>query len=146
MPADVLFWMATEMDLGSGPGAKPDPEQTIGFGQFLRNQVFTSNPPLHQPSRNILAKQLMPRNILRFAPAAERLAHELIEQAAGQQIDFSHEFAGRFVTRFWAEQLGLTRDEAAHVQQLIEEMNLTFLLSRTPEESQRMFTAVTTYM
>ncbi|MDH6493711.1 cytochrome P450 [Streptomyces sp. SAI-127] len=147
MPADVLFWMATEMDLGSGPGVKPDPEQTAGFGQFLRNQVFTSNPPLHQPSRNILVRQLMPRKIMRFAPAAQRLAEELIEECAGrEQIDFAHEYAGRFVTRFWAEQLGLSRDQAAHVQELIEEMNLTFLLSRSPEQSQRMFSAVATYM
>ncbi|MET9914429.1 cytochrome P450 [Streptomyces sp. NPDC006476] len=147
MPAEVLFWMATEMDLGSGPGVKPDPEQTAGFGQFLRNQVFTSNPPLHQPSRNILVRQLTPRSITRFVPAAQRLAEELVKECAGrEQIDFSHEFAGRFVTRFWAEQLGLSRDQAAHVQELMEEMNLTFLLTRSPEQSQRMFSAVATYM
>jgi cytochrome P450 len=147
MPADVLFWMATEMDLGSGPVVKPDPEQTAGFGQFLRNQVFTSNPPLHQPSRNVLVRQLMPKNIMRFVPAAQRLAEELVEQCAGrEQIDFSREFAGRLATGFWAEQLGLSTDLAAHIQELIEEMNLTFLLSRTPEQSQRMFSAVATYM
>jgi len=147
MPADVLFWMATEMDLGSGPVVKPDPEQTAGFGQFLRNQVFTSNPPLHQPSRNVLVRQLMPKNIMRFVPAAQRLADELVEQCAGrEQIDFSREFAGRLATGFWAEQLGLSTDLAAHIQELIEEMNLTFLLSRTPEQSQRMFSAVATYM
>src|SRR5256714_5760859 len=147
MPADVLFWMATEMDLGSGPVVKPDPEQTAGFGQFLRNQVFTSNPPLHQPSRNVLVRQLMPKNIMRFVPAAQRLADELVEQCAGRaQIDFSREFAGRLATGFWAEQLCLSTDLAAHIQELIEEMNLTFLLSRTPEQSQRMFSAVAAHL
>ncbi|MPY55915.1 cytochrome P450 [Streptomyces spongiae] len=147
MPAEILFWMATEMDLGSGPVTKPEPEQTAGFDRFLRNQVFTSNPPLHQPNRNILARQLMPRNILPFAPLAERLAQELVEEALErQQIDFVHEFAGRYATRFWAGQLGMTRDEATHVQALMEEMNLTFLLTRSPEQSEQMFSGVDTYM
>ncbi|NGO43084.1 cytochrome P450 [Streptomyces ureilyticus] len=139
--------MATEADLGSGPVTKPDPEQTEGYGRFLRNQVFTSNPPLHQPYRNLLVRQLLPRNILRFAPAAARLAQELVEECAGRdRTDFSREFAGRFVTRFWAEQLGLSSDQAAHVQHLMEQMSLTFLLTRTPEQSQRLFSAAATYM
>lgn len=147
VPADIVLWMATEADLGSGPVTKPDPEQTEGYGRFLRNQVFTTNPPLHQPYRNLLVRPLMPRNILRFAPAAERLAQELVEECAGRdRTDFSREFAGRFVTRFWAEQLGLSRDQAAHVQHLMEEMSLTFLLTRTPEQSQRLFSAAATYM
>src|SRR5256714_14127660 len=89
----------------------------------------------------------MPKNIMRFVPAAQRLADELVEQCAGrEQIDFSREFAGRLATGFWAEQLGLSTDLAAHIQELIEEMNLTFLLSRTPEQSQRMFSAVAAHM
>ncbi|CAM5695782.1 hypothetical protein SALBM311S_08991 [Streptomyces alboniger] len=84
VPADIVLWMATEADLGSGPVTKPDPEQTEGYGRFLRNQAFTSNPPLHQPYRNLLVRNCCPgtssvslppphashRNLSRSAPGA----------------------------------------------------------------------------
>lgn len=147
MPADIMFWMATEMDLGSGPGATPDAGLAAGFHRFLQNQVFTSNPPLHRPNRNILVRQLSPRSIMRFVPTAQRLAAELVEECAGRErIDFSRDFAGPFVTRFWAEQLGLSRDQAAHVQELVDTMNLTFLLNRSPEQTRQFLSAVSTYM
>ncbi|MEU5264681.1 cytochrome P450 [Amycolatopsis sp. NPDC021455] len=142
MPTEILLAVATARDV-----ATPTASDLAGFEQFLRNQIFTANPPLHQPSRKTVARQLMPRGIQRFIPAAQHLAQELVDDATSRgKIDFVRDFAGPFVARFWAGQLGMSADQAAHVHELTDEMSLTFLLARTPEQTRRLYSAVSTYM
>ncbi|MEV5835462.1 cytochrome P450 [Nocardia sp. NPDC052112] len=144
IPAEFLLYFATEPGRS---GMEPNPEEVEGFGRFLRNQVFTSNPPLHTYSRRIVARQLMPRQIGRFTPIAERLVRELVDESAEHdEIEFSREFASRFVTRFWSELLGLTRDQATQLEWLMEEMSLSFPFTRTPEQSRRLYSAAAIYM
>ena len=146
-PTEYLVRRSAERVSGPGQAERPQQVETAGFEFFLRNQVFTTNPPLNPVARRIFARQLMPRNVYRFAPAAERLLQEVIDECARhEQVEFCHDFAGRFVTRFWASQLGLTREQAGQAQRLLDEMNLMFLFSRTPEESRRMDAAATAYM
>ena len=147
MPVEYLVRRSTQRVTGQREGERLAPATTGGFEVFLRNQVFTTNAPLNPVTRKIVARQLMPRNVYRFGLAAQLLLREVIDDCARHdQVDFCRDFAARFVTRFWAGQLGLTREQAERVQRLLEDMNLMFLFARTPEESRRMDAATTAYL
>ncbi|UGU33132.1 cytochrome P450 [Mycolicibacterium smegmatis] len=117
------------------------------FAVFLRNQIFTTNPPVHNNVRRIVARHLMPRAVHQFLPAAERIASEVVDAARRDgQCDFTRDIASRYVTRFWTDQLGIPDDESGLIQQLMAEMNRMFLFAPTTEDSQRVQSACASYM
>ncbi|MDR6174186.1 cytochrome P450 [Nocardioides zeae] len=115
---------------------------------FLRNQVFTMNPPEHTELRRALARPLMPRPVRSFVGLAEQVLDALLEElvAAGGEIDFGRDLAAVFATRFWTEQLGLPDGHAARIQHLMEEMNLQFRFNPAPDDSARARAATREYM
>lgn len=114
---------------------------------FLGNQVFTMNPPVHTMLRRGLLRPLMPKAVLAFEPMAASIARSLVDElVAAGDVDFGPEFAAVFVTTFWTQQLGLPPGHAERIQHLMEEMNLQFRFSPTPEQSMRARTATREYM
>lgn len=123
------------------------PVGTQPLEHFLGNQVFTMNPPVHTELRRALARPLMPRPVLAFAPLAERVVDDLVEELVGTgELDFGPDFAAVFVTRFWTEQLGLAPGHAGRIQHLMEEMNLQFRFTPVPDDLARARTATREYM
>jgi cytochrome P450 len=123
------------------------PVDVKSLAHFLRNQVFTMNPPVHAILRRGLARPLMPRAVQAFEPLATRVAREVLAEAAAEDaINFGPDFAAPYVTRFWTRQLGIPVDHAVRIQHLMEEMNLQFLFDPSAEESRRARRATAEYM
>lgn len=92
MPTDVLLAVATARDSPVEPGGQLATAQTDGFERFLRNQVFTANPPLHKPSRKIIVRQLTARQIQGFIPAAAltSLSDDTLTDRRTAVLDLGH--------------------------------------------------------
>jgi cytochrome P450 len=132
--------------LESGEGTQC-PVGTQPLEHFLGNQVFTMNPPVHTELRRGLARPLMPRPVQAFAPLAERVVDDLLQELVGTgEVDFGPDFAAVFATRFWTEQLGLQPGHAGRIQHLMEEMNLQFRFNPEPDDLTRARTATREYM
>lgn len=117
------------------------------FTDFLRNQIFTTNPPVHRTVRRVVARGLTPRAVQQFLPAAERVIGEIVGAAQeGPQCDFIRDIAGRYITRFWTDQLAIPREESELIQRLMEDMNRMFLFAPTSDDSERVRAASATYM
>jgi cytochrome P450 len=75
--------------------------------------------------------------MLRLLPLAAEITGTLLAAIRGRnEIDFGADFARPYITRFWGDVLGLTRDESAEVSELMRDMNPMFLMQRTPGDSE----------
>lgn len=111
-------------------------EDRTNIARILFNQVFTANPPLHGPSRQLFARPLSPKNVAAFRPVIERLLDQLIEEVAGAgEIDFAFQFTEQLTARFWAEVIGMTDEEAATVVDRMREMTPFFFIERSDAET-----------
>jgi cytochrome P450 len=105
------------------------------LGRLVANQVFTTNPPLHGPTRQIIARPFMPRAVTQLQPLAERIVAELIGDTANQGvIDFQFQFAERLTARFWSALLGMTAVEAAEVVELVRALTPMFFFKKEADE------------
>lgn len=118
------------------------------FEAFLRNQVFTMNPPLHAQARRIVARRLMPRAVMGMAGLAEQVMAQVLHEvaAADGPVDLGRDIAGPYVTRFWTRQLGMPAVDAARVQRLMHEMNRMFLFAPTLQDRACLLDAAAEYM
>ncbi|WP_214401649.1 cytochrome P450 [Pseudonocardia lacus] len=125
-----------------------EPGGAGAFDAFLRNQVFTMNPPLHAGVRRVVGRHLVPRAVMGAAGRAERVIAEVLAEvvAAGGPVDLARDVAGPYVTRFWTGQLGIPVGTAARVQHLMHEMNRMFLFAPTVDDRARMLAATAEYM
>lgn len=106
------------------------------MARLVKNQVFTANPPLHGPTRQLLARQFIPKQLPRFAPLIQDTVELLVAEAcACESVDFGHQFTERLTARFWAELLGLTPQEEVRAKALIGALTPMFFLVRTDEET-----------
>jgi len=116
------------------------------FESFLRNQVFTMNPPLHPAARRVVARHLMPRAVAGMRPAAERIAAAVVEAVLDRgEVDLGRDVAGRYATRFWTGQLGMPDEDADRVQQLMHDMNRMFLFAPTAADREALLRATEEY-
>ncbi|MGV9796779.1 cytochrome P450 [Mycobacterium sp. NPDC003449] len=145
-PVDFLTGRAAERLRRAGLDPAPALVENP-FTAFLRNQIFTTNPPAHNHLRRIIARRLMPRAVQQFLPAAQRVASEVVATMGdGRSCDFIRDVAGRYVTRFWTDQLGVPDEESALIQRCMEEMNRMFLFAPTSDDAERVRSASDTYM
>jgi cytochrome P450 len=108
---------------------------TVGFGPVLVNQMFVYNPPLHTEIRRIVTRQLTPGTIGRFAPVAQAVVDELVDELASRdRFDAVTEFAERVATRFWGRLFGLAPDEIVAIQHCNTVLSTIFLAEMTPAQ------------
>lgn len=136
MPIELLAGQSTRRETGAWrSGAEPAGEQRAIF-RMLADQAFTHNPPLHKFTRRTLSRQILRQNMLRLLPLASEITESLLAGMPGRsEIDFAADFARPYITRFWGDVLGLTREDSAEVGELMRDMNRIFLLRRTPGDS-----------
>jgi cytochrome P450 len=105
-----------------------------GFLQRLyRNQVFASNPPVHGPMRQVIARPLSPVGISSLVQLAKRVAAELIDEVVGRrEIDFYSHFSERFTARFWGAVFEMTDGEVEHLTETVRATAPVFSLEHTP--------------
>lgn len=136
MPIGLLAGQSTRRETGSrGPGTDPAGEQRAIF-RMLADQAFTHNPPLHKFTRRALSRQILRQNMLRLLPLASETTESLLAGIRGRsEVDFAADFARPYITSFWGDVLGLTREESAEVGELMRDMNQMFLMQRAPGDS-----------
>lgn len=120
----------------SGPaGHALEPEHREWIWRFQRNAVFTTTKPVHEITKPIFSKPLIPGAMPPFRAIAERILGGLVERTAGAgPIDFTEDFAHPFVFAFWAEVLGMSADEAHRLRGIMAGMAANSSLQhRTPE-------------
>ena len=117
------------------------------FTRFLHNQVFTHNPPVHTASRRLVGQPLLPRRAADLGDAAARTAsHLLADLAERRTVDLVHDFAGPYVCRFWAEQLGMPSHAAEELPEVMDAMNAMFLFDPAPDDVARLRAATARYV
>lgn len=107
-----------------------------GFHQLMVNNLFTKQPPDHNPAKQLVSKRLTTNSVARFAEPMTVLAHELVDRAAtGATIDFRQMVADPMMTGFWQVALGWTESEANEICGLAADSQLSNLLN--PNAAQR---------
>lgn len=133
MPIEIISRRAY-LDSDATPGIRD--EDRANLVRILFNQVFTANPPLHGPTRQVFARPLMPKFMPGFAEIADRIVAELIDEVAGSgEIDFAFQFTEQLTSRFWGELLGMTAQEQDAVVEVVRDMTPFFFIVRTDEET-----------
>ena len=144
MPAELIVERAY---LDGAAAATAGAEDRAHISRFFANQVFTSNPPLHAPTRDFFARPLMPKFMPHFVAIADRIVPELIDAVAGQgEIDFGFQFTDLLTARFWAEALGMTSGETDRIVRAVRALNPLFLLQRTRDEFVQTNAAIGAYV
>jgi len=124
--------------------AQPD---MSNFVRILYNQVFTANPPLHGPTRQLFAKPLGQKQVLAFDGLVCEIIETVLEDASGAgEIDFGFGFTEQVTARFWASLLGLTDAERLEVLDQIRGMTPFFFIQRTNEETIQANAAIGKYL
>lgn len=113
--------------------APPVPGKRIA--EVIATQVFTTNPPIHGPTRRILLNWLGPKQ----TAAMEGLVREVVEDIVGKlesgsEIDFVPEISEALTVGFWSRLLALTPDETAHITQATRDMTRLFTLNRNDDD------------
>ncbi|HEY0648816.1 cytochrome P450 [Phenylobacterium sp.] len=105
------------------------------IARLVTNQVFTTNPPLHGPTRNIFARHFMPQVVARLVPRARAIVGDLLDESAGRgAIDFEFDFAERLTARFWGALLGMTEAEQAEVVEVVRAISPMFYFKKEHDE------------
>jgi cytochrome P450 len=142
-----LRQLAAHPEAGQSPPAvlsrrsfsAPDGHGGTVFGSalhhLLASQFFTSNPPIHKPLRQVLARHLMPKSVAALEPLARRIAREIIQEVPAQApFDFTADFASRLTARFFGTLLGFERAEEERMVQLMSAIAPMFFFRKSAEE------------
>src|SRR5579862_1834249 len=104
--------------------------------RFLRNLVFTSNPPSHASKRPVIARPLVPKQVPLLAPMAKHILKDLIERAVRRgTVDFMAEVSNRLTVKFWGAQFDMQSAEVDRLSELLNMMAPLFYFTPTREEA-----------
>jgi hypothetical protein len=121
-------------------------EDRAHLSRLYDNWIFTANPPIHGPTRNLFARPLMPIFMPQFIAVADRIVPALINDVAGQgEIDFSFQFTERLAARLWGDFIGMTAEESERIVAAVRGMGPLFLQRRAPEQIRAMNAATGDY-
>jgi len=121
-------------------------EDRAHLSRLYDNWIFTANPPVHGPTRDVFARPLMPIFMPQFTAVADRIVPALIDEVAGQgEIDFSFQFTERLAARLWGDFIGMTAEESERIVAAVRGMGPLFLQRRTPEQMRAMNAATGDY-
>lgn len=130
LPPDMLYAWALEHP---DKAARRDAAHVgDAMRRWLRNQIFTTNEPLHGPERMIIARPLGPKSIAALKPVAQQFADRLISELLGRdEVDFSREVASRLSARLCGYLFRLTQEEEGRVQIAVHGMSQMFITGST---------------
>lgn len=133
-------------------GYKGDDADPIGdddrnnVTRMLGNQLFTTNPPVHWPVRQVYVKPFGPNMMADFSPIADRIVADLIDEFAGKgEFDFTPEFADRLTARFWGEVLGMDDEEKDRIEHIVRAMLPWFMIGRKRPQVRQLNDATADY-
>ncbi|RUU59506.1 hypothetical protein EOD04_27990, partial [Mesorhizobium sp. M2C.T.Ca.TU.009.01.2.1] len=117
-----------------------------GVADVISSQVFTFNPPLHGPARQILIDWLGPKQIAVLEKVGRQAAHAVLDQIQhSSPLDFVSAIAERLTISFWSSLLHLTESEADTIGACTREMTRLFRLGRNADDLQALDLAFAEY-
>lgn len=129
--------------------AEPAPvEKQPGWNvaDVISSQVFTFNPPLHGPARQILTTWLGPKQLALVEDRARHVAQEIIDRLQhDEEVDFVSAIAERLTVGFWSSLLDLTSGESDAIGRCAREMTRLFHLNRDADDLQALDQAFAEY-
>lgn len=136
-----------ERAMAEADGDLADQPDMSNFVRILHNQVFTANPPLHGPTRQMFAKPFGMKQVAAFDDLVRGVVDKVLKDAAGAgEIDFGFDFTEKVTAGVWGALLGLTPSEERQAVEQIRAMTPFFFLVRTDEETVQANTAIGTYL
>lgn len=118
-----------------------------GMRRFYRHLAFTSNPPIHGPRRQVIARPLAPKHVAELCTLAKRTVAEVLDEVAGRgAIDFEKQFAMRVTTRFWGALFEMTDEKVRAVAEYICAQAPAFFFTPTPQETAAFDAAMDRYL
>jgi len=117
------------------------------LARLYANWMFTTNPPVHGPTRQVFARPLMPKFMQPFADIANRIVPQLIDAVVGRgEIDFGLQFTEQLTARLWGDVFGMTAEESGRIVHTMRAMGPLFFLQRTPDEVRQTNAALGDYL
>ncbi|PTR07712.1 MULTISPECIES: cytochrome P450 [unclassified Novosphingobium] len=145
MPLRALAERA--MEEAGDDRAEHDQPDVSNFGRILFNQVFTANPPLHGPTRQLLAKPFGMKQVAAFDDLVRGVVDKVLAEVAGAgEIDFGFDFTEQVTAGFWGALIGLTPSEQRQVVEQVRAMTSFFFLVRTAAETVEANAAIGAYL
>ena len=118
-----------------GPSPATD-RPGFAVADLIKNQLFTSNPPLNPALRKVLLNQIGPRPVAALGDRMRAIAADLLSaQPANVPIDFVRRVAEPLIGRFWGALLDMTPDEAEAAA--VEARLMSPMLSLRPDPMAR---------
>ena len=106
-----------------------------GFQTLMRNSLFTMQPPVHGPARQLVARQLTAKMVGRYAEAVRQITDDLLDRASeSSEIDFRSDVAAGAMAGFWSTALGVSFAEAEEACRITARVQRSVLLDLPPEE------------
>jgi len=129
VPPGVLF--PGRMDATAD--TKPAPGKRIA--EVLATQVFTTNPPIHGPTRRILLNWIGPKQVAGMEGLARSIVDSVLDKLeSGSEIDFVPSVSEALTIGFWSRLLDLTPHEVERISLATREMTHLYILNRTEED------------
>lgn len=136
-----------ERAIAEAEGDAANQPDMSNFVRILHNQVFTANPPLHGPTRQLFAKPFGMKQVAAFDDLVRGVVDRVLMEAAGAgDIDFGFDFTEQVTAGFWGALLGLTPSEQRQAVEQVRAMTPFFFLVRTDEETVQANAAIGTYL
>ncbi|WP_158534025.1 cytochrome P450 [Hyphomonas pacifica] len=111
-------------------------EKPVGssIANLIKNQLFSTNPPLNPVLRRILLKQIGPKPTGAKQDDVKAIAVDILNNLPqGESVDFVEKIAEPLIGRFWGYQLGMTDEEALEAAVHARNMTPMLFLQHDPE-------------
>ena len=129
VPPGVLY--PGRMDAPTAAEAQPGKR----VAEVLATQVFTTNPPIHGPTRRILLDWIGPKQISDMESLARNVASDIVGGlTSGSEIDFVPIVAEALIIGFWSRLLRLSDDEAEAIATAARDMTRLFIVNRSSDD------------
>jgi cytochrome P450 len=118
-----------------GPAAAVD-RPGFAVADLIKNQLFTSNPPLNPALRRVMLNQVGPKQMAGYADQTRAIAVDILKALpSGAPVDLVTEVAEPLVGRFWAALLDMAPDEGWAAA--VEARRMSPMLSLRPDPGAR---------
>jgi hypothetical protein len=131
-----LTTLAPAQMFGGMLAGPPPEEPPVGFAMadLIKNQLFSTNPPLNPVLRRILLNQIGPKPTAALADSTRSLATGILEALpTGTPIDLVRDVAEPLIGRYWGGLIGMTDEEALRAAAEARKMTPMLFLRQTPE-------------
>lgn len=122
---------------GMFDGPEPASERPgYAFADLIKNQLFTSNPPLNPLLRRVMLNQVGPKPMAAEAQRTRAIARDILQaMPLGAPVDVVRQVCEPLIGRFWGGLLQMSDDEA--VAAAVEARRMSPMLDLRPDRDAR---------